>query len=96
MDLSERCLHAGLVGDVEAEGAAKEGRPARGREEEDEAVARSYHDTVLSGKLRQEVRWATDRHRCELPGNYPVFIMVMVIYTSVWKIMHYYLTPNFF
>ena len=34
-------------------------------------------------------------HRCELPGNYPVFIVVMVIYTYVWRIMHYYLTPNF-
>ena len=35
-------------------------------------------------------------HRCELPGNYPVFAVVMVIYTSVRRIMHYYLTPHFF
>ena len=35
------------------------------------------------------------RHRCELPGNYPVFTVVMVIYTSVRRITHYYLTPNF-
>ena len=35
------------------------------------------------------------KHRCELPGNYPVFTVVMVIYTSVRRIMHYYLTPNF-
>ena len=51
MDLWERGLHTGLVGDAEAEGAAREGMVASGGEEEDEAVARSYDDTVLSGKL---------------------------------------------
>ena len=45
-------LHAGLVGDAEAEGAAREGRATRGREEEYEAVAQIYHDIVLSGKVR--------------------------------------------
>ena len=35
-------------------------------------------------------------HRYELPGNYPVFTVVMVISTSVRRIMHYYLTPDFF
>ena len=50
-DLWERGIHAGLVGDAEAEGTAREVRAASGREEEDEAVARSYNDTVLSGKL---------------------------------------------
>ena len=61
MDLCERGLHAGLVGDAEAKGAAREGRAASGGEEEDEAVARSYHNTVLSGKLQQAVCRATDR-----------------------------------
>ena len=42
-------------------GAARGVRASSGREEEDEAVARSYHDTFLSGKLRQAVRPATDR-----------------------------------
>ena len=50
-----------MVGNIEAEGAAREGRSASGGKEEDEAVAWSYHDTVLSGKLRQAVRRATDR-----------------------------------
>ena len=50
----------GLVGDAEAEGAAREGRAASGGEEEDKAIARSYHDTVFYGKLRQAVCWATD------------------------------------
>ena len=50
----------GLVGDVEAEGASREGRAASGGDEEDEAVARSYHDTVLSGKLQQAVRLETN------------------------------------
>ena len=53
MDLWERGLQTGLVGDAEAEGAVREGRSASGGEEEDEAVARSYNNTVLSGKLRQ-------------------------------------------
>ena len=50
-DLWEKGLHVGLVGDAESEGGAKEGRAASDWEEEDEAVAWSYHDTVLSGKL---------------------------------------------
>ena len=67
MDLWERVLHAGLVRGSKSEGAAREGRADSGREEEKEEVARSYHDTVLSGKLRQAIRWATDRER----GGYP-------------------------
>ena len=51
MDLWERGKHAGLVGYAEAEGAACEGRAAFSGEEEGEAVARSFHETVLSVKL---------------------------------------------
>ena len=61
MDLWERGQHAGLVGDAKAEGAARKGRATSGSEEEDEAVSRSYHDTVLSGNLWQAVCRATDR-----------------------------------
>ena len=46
-----RGLHAALVGDTETEGAAQERRAASGGKEEDKAVAWSYHDTMLSGKL---------------------------------------------
>ena len=44
---------------------------AFGGEEEDDAMARSFHETVLSGKLRQAVRRATDWEggRCLLPGG---------------------------
>ena len=35
-------------------------------------------------------------HRCELPGNYPVFTVVMVIYTFVRRISIITLPPNFF
>ena len=35
MDLWERDIHVGLVGDAEAEGAAREGTAASGGEEED-------------------------------------------------------------
>ena len=61
----------GLVGGVEAEGAAREGMVASGRAEEDEVVARSYHDTVFSGKLWQAVRWENYRGRvgCLLPDD---------------------------
>ena len=61
MDLWERGIHAGLVGDAEVEGSAREGRSASGGEEEVKSIARSYYDMVLSGKLRQAVRWATIR-----------------------------------
>ena len=52
MDLWERCQHAGLVINPKAEGAAREGRSAFSGEEEDDAVARSFHESVISGKLR--------------------------------------------
>ena len=61
MNLWERGQHAGLVGESKAEGAAREGRAAFRSEEEDYAVARSFHEKVLSGKLRQAVCWATNR-----------------------------------
>ena len=71
MDLWERRQHAGLVGDSEAEGAAREGRAAFSGKEEDDAVARRFHETVLSGKLRQAVRQATNREGggCLLPED---------------------------
>ena len=71
MDLWEKGLHAGLVGDAEAEGPAREGRADSGREEEDEAASRIYNDTVLSSKLRQAVCRATDREGggCLLPDD---------------------------
>ena len=71
MDLWERGQHAGLVGDAKAEGAAREGRSAFSGEEEDDAVARSFHEIVLSGKLLQAVRRATNREGggCLLPGD---------------------------
>ena len=57
--------------DAEAEGAAHEGRAAFSGEEEDDVVARSFHETVLSGKLRQAVRRETDREGggCLLSGD---------------------------
>ena len=71
MDLWERGQHAGLVGDAEAEGASCEGRAAFSGKEEDDAMARSFHKTVLSGKLRQAVHRETNRERGGglLPGD---------------------------
>ena len=71
MDLWERGQHAGLVGDAEAEGAARVGKSAFSGKEEDNAVARSFHETVLSEKLRQAICQATNREGggCLLPGD---------------------------
>ena len=60
MNLWERGQHAGLVGDAEAEGAAREGRAAFSGKEEGDTVARSFHETVLLGKLWQAICQATD------------------------------------
>ena len=71
MDLWERGQHSGLVGDAKAEGAACEGRVAFSGEEDNDAVARGFHETVLSGKIRQAVCRATDREGrgCLLPDD---------------------------
>ena len=71
IDLWEKGLHAGLVGDAEAEGAAWDGRAASGKKEEDEVVSKCYHNTVLSGKLRQAGRLETNREGggCLLPDD---------------------------
>ena len=50
VDLWERGIHAGLVGDVLEEGRAREGRVKRRVEEEEDCLARSFHSTMLSGK----------------------------------------------
>ena len=60
MDLWERGLHTGLVGDADVEGADREGRAASGGEKDYKAIARRYQDTVLAVKLRQDVSWATN------------------------------------
>ena len=66
-----RGIHEDLVGDAEAVGAAREGRAASGGKEEKKAMARSYHETVLSGKLWQAVCQATNREGagCLLPDH---------------------------
>ena len=58
-------------GSYQAEGAAREGRAAFSGKEEDDVVAQSFHETVLSGKLRQAVRRATNREGggCLLPED---------------------------
>ena len=65
MDIWERGQHAGLVGNAEAEGAACSG------EEEDNAVARGFHEKVFSGKLRQVFRQVINREGrgCLLPDD---------------------------
>ena len=46
MDLWERRQHDGLVGDAKAEGDDCEGRAAFSGKEDDDAVDRSFHETV--------------------------------------------------
>ena len=71
MDLWKRGMHSGLVGNAEAGGVSREVRAASGGKEEYESVARSYHDAVLSVKLRQAIRRATNREGggCLLPDD---------------------------
>ena len=59
MDLWERGLHIGLVGDAEVEGNVRDIRADGGGEDEDESIAWKFHRSVLSGKLRQAVCRAT-------------------------------------
>ena len=61
LDLRERGIHSGLVGDALVEGRAREGCSKRHVEEEEDCLVRSFNSTVLLGKLRQAVRWDTDR-----------------------------------
>ena len=70
-DLWERAQHAGLVGDAEAEGAAKCGKAAFIGEEQEDSVAWGFHETVLSGKLQKSLRRATEREGggCLLPED---------------------------
>ena len=71
MDLWERGLHAGLLGDAKAEGASREGRASSGGEEEDKAMARNCHANFMSGKFTQDFRWENGREGggCLLPDN---------------------------
>ena len=70
IDLWERGLHLGLVGDGEAEGADSEGRSAREVEEEDKAIVWRY-STVISDKLRKAVHLATIKEEvgCLFPDD---------------------------
>ena len=52
MDLWERGLHVGLLGDAEAEVPTREGRAASVGEEEDKSLDRKFYSSFLSGKLR--------------------------------------------
>ena len=56
----ERGIHAGLVGDALAEERVREGHTKRRDEEEENYLVRSFHITLLLGKLQQAVRWSTD------------------------------------
>ena len=71
MELWDRGIHTGLVGDADAEGAASKGRYASRGEEYDKAVSQSYYDMVLSGKPRQAVHRATYKEGggCPLPDD---------------------------
>ena len=61
IDLWERGIQAGLVGDVLAEGRDREGCVKRRVEEDEDRLAHSFHITLLPGKLWQAVCLYTDR-----------------------------------
>ena len=82
LDLWERGTHAGLVRDALAEGRAQEGRVERRVEEEEDLLAHNIDITVLSGKLWQEVCWATDRW-----GGGGGFILLGVVCTNTGRLV---------
>ena len=51
MDLWDRGIHTGLVGDVLAEGKASKGSFTRSDEEEEDHLARSFYITLLLVKM---------------------------------------------
>ena len=61
LDLCERGIHRGLVGNMLAEGRSREGLAKRRVEEEEDRLARSFHITLLSGNLRKAVYQATNQ-----------------------------------
>ena len=70
LDLWEEGSNVGLVGNMEAKGVAREGRMAR-EEGDKEVRAQRFHDTVMSGNMRQAI-WrfnARGGGGCLLPGD---------------------------
>ena len=61
MDLWERGLRTVMVGDAEAEGAAREGISTSGGEEDDRSMSRKFHSTIISRDIWKSVRWASNR-----------------------------------
>ena len=54
-------IHACLVGCTLAEGRAQEGRVKIPLEEEEECLERSFHSTLLLGKLSQTIYQSSNR-----------------------------------
>ena len=63
LDLWERGIHSGLVGEALAEGRTREGQSKISNVEYKNSLARIFHSTMLSGKLRHAVRWSTNHER---------------------------------
>ena len=52
--------------------------------------------SILGSTRRRFGRERAGRHIWELPDNYPVFTVVMIIYCYVKRIRRILVTPNFF
>ena len=61
MDFCEIDIHAGLVGEMEAEGYSREGRADRGVEYYEEALSHEFQSTFLSGNVWQATRHSGKR-----------------------------------
>ena len=76
-------------------------RLERKRREATTAAATDHEDvaapkmTGAADQLEAHNAAATGGHRWELPGNYPVFAVVMVIYHYVERIWRILVAPNF-
>ena len=72
MNLWERSIHAGLVGCVLVKRRAREGQVTKRDEEENYHLVLRFHITLMLGKLRQGIHWATDHEGggCTCQGGY--------------------------
>ena len=58
-----------------------------------DAETPSTIDTITIEITKSQVAMLSQKHRWELPGNYPVFTVVTVIYHSVERIWRVLVTP---
>ena len=84
LDLWERCIHTGLVGDALEEGRATEDNIYQHKEEEEDILARSFHITLLLENLWQAICRATNRK-----GGGGLYMLVIRLFNKSEEILYF-------